>query len=172
MCGSASEVRKISEQLKTVRALADVHAVMGDSESLLIELAADPRSPIKYVESVAEFHLEYDTFDERGRVTRAHLWSYSPFTGRPLPSRRAELFMEPAQEDVRMIKEKLYPARTFAEVEAALGPPDESITGDFLGSGRIAQHVYTNLAPTLRIVVWELDDGGIDFTYYGKRKGE
>lgn len=174
---TAEQIRNINERLTSVRTLADAQAALGAAESTLLELAADPHSPVKFDERVSEFQLTFDTVKNDRPASLSMIWRFSPFTGRPLPSRRAGFFMEPAQEDVLMVKQKLYPARTFAEVEAALGPPDESITGDFLGSGffgsrRIAQHAWTNIAPTLRIVVWELDDGGIDFTYVGKRKEE
>jgi hypothetical protein len=169
---SPAEMSRLTEQLKTVRTLSDVQAVMGQSESLLIELARDPQSPVKYDDSVAEFHLEYNIVDEYGHVTRANIWRYSPFTGRALPSRRAELFMEWAPEDVAMVEATLLGAQTMAEVEAAWGPPDQTVTGahHFYTPGRMAQHRYTNVTATLEILVWENEDGTIDFTYGGKRK--
>ena len=92
------------------------------------------------------------------------------------------MWMTPAPEDVAMVKETLRNVRSWAEVEAAWGPPDETITGleevfrqharIMQQSARITQHKYTNIAPTLNITVWELEDGTIDFSYGGKRKPE
>jgi hypothetical protein len=172
---SPAEMSRLTEQLKTVRTLADVQAVLGDSESLLIQLASDPHSPVTYSERAAEFSLRYESVGPRGHHIHSPTWSYSPFTGRPLPSRSAEMWMTPAPEDVAMVKATLHNVRSFTEVEAAWGPPDETITGlsgALLRTGHTTQHRYTNITPTLDIYVWEFEDGTIEFSYSGKRTPE
>jgi len=169
---SPEKVAERSEKLKSVRTFAEAQAALNVSEPILLEMAADPQSPIIFDERLSEFHLVFDTI-RGGRPMRLNnIWWFSPFTGQPLPSRRSELFMERSPEEESMIQEKLRGLRTIAEVQAALGPPDATWAREDLNlpANQRARHDYTNIAVTLNVFVTEYDDGSFRFTYYRKQK--
>lgn len=169
---SPEKLGERSEKLKSVRTFAEAQAALSVSEPILLEMAADPHSPIIFDERLSEFHLVFDTVRGGSPMRLNNTWWFSPFTGLPLPSRRSELFMERSPEDESMIQAKLRGLRTFAEVQAALGPADSVWTREQLrlSGNQRARHDYTNIAATLDVFITEHDDGSFTFTYYRKRK--
>lgn len=141
-------------------------------ERTLLELVDDTNSPIKFDQVVGEYGLVYDTFREGERCRMSYPLRYSPFTGAPLPSKRSELFMTTSPDEVRMITEKLKDARSYADVEKALGAPDVTLSGAVYSftANRKAHYTYTNAAATLNVGVWEYEDGRIEYGCSGKRK--
>src|SRR2546421_13111030 len=84
------------------------------------DLASDPKSPIKYDESLKEYNLV------RGKV---HYRMYFCFFcgGKLAGSKRASLFTEPSEKEQREVLEVMSKVRSMEEARHVLGKPDESI---------------------------------------------
>jgi hypothetical protein len=135
--------------------------------ALLLEIAADPNSPIKFDKKLSEFQLIY-TRVKNGETSIVN-WpmKFCPFTGTRLESGRAAAFYEPSQRETESMLRRLESASTIEEISRVLGKPDLSY-----GSNEWfrQQFSYTNVAKTFDVIVQEDHDGKASVCFFGKPK--
>ena len=136
------------------------------------ELASDRNCPIVYDHSLNEYNL----VSEDGKV-RYRLY-FCFFCGGKLPeSKRASLFTEPSDKEMREVALLMAKVRSMQQAIEVLGKPDQTIKAPRTAqeNGKSAyksHHRYSSRWKTLDLTVRERADGSIDSAFTGKYKGE
>ena len=137
------------------------------SDTVLAEVLAATNSPLIYNKKVGEYQLVFSTMEDGQEVQKSYVLNYSPFTGTPLPSHRAELFTKPSEAEVRTVLQKLKRVATLTEVEKILGKPDDIYRDE---KSFKTQYSYQSGFITFQLFVQETYDGKLIFGYAGKEK--
>lgn len=155
--------------LKTLEA-----CFLGCRCGLLPEMAKNPTGPIKFEAQDGEYRLYYDPQNLSAGYQVMH---YCLFCGGRLTrSAPSELWTISHDEEARLIQ-VTSSLKTVADVQAALGPPDDEATGAMRSAirERVPQETellrvltYRRLSTIANVMVFERMDGSVGFTFLRK----
>jgi hypothetical protein len=138
--------------------------------SILLQIAADTNSPIKFDRKFNEFQLVYTRSKDRETTVVTRPIKFCPWTGIRLPeSGRAAAFEEPSRREREWVIQRLQNASTIEAISRALGKADLT----FGRSDSFQQQLtYTNLAKTFDVIVQQSQDGQASVFFLPKAKKE
>jgi hypothetical protein len=137
------------------------------------DLASDRKSPIEHDKNLSEYNLV------SGDGKTHYRMYFCFFCGGRLPeSKRASLFTDPSEEEIKEVAELMSKVRSMEQAIGVLGKPDETVKAPKAASGENGRseyknhHRYLTRWKTLDLTVRERNDGSLDSAFTGKYKGE
>lgn len=136
--------------------------------------AADPTCPVEFDERMNEYNLVHD---KAKAIMRYCYWC----GGRLPDSKRGNFFTTPSEEELAEVRSLFAKAKTADDVLHILGSPDEThdwkepTSPSYVDKKTIRwkrTFRYSTLWKTLILVVYEMPDGKITFSWYGHYIGE
>ncbi len=132
----------------------------------LLDLVQNPDSPIQYDKEVAEFQIVFSEKLKDGNAEHRIPLNYNPFSGQPLSSGRASLFVQPAKSEIERLKGIFDGAKTVSEVFTRAGKPTRVWEGS---QSSKTQYDYTNQSATVDVIVLVGKDDKLNVLYFPKQ---